>query len=203
VPLNTTIGSASVSAFRSRGTLVSGNYESIQTITVGSEGASQVSFSSIPQTYQHLQVRAVLQQYNASTAGNIYSLVRLNGDATAGNYPSHNLGGSGSSAYSANIIGTSYSYGYISDTYNSPSATNIFATFVLDLVDYTSTAKNKEMMSIGGHEPNGSGVITLWSSMWLSTAAVNSITFYPNVPVSGNLKFKQHSTFALYGISAP
>ena len=35
------------------------SYESIQTITVGSGGASTIVFSSIPSTYAHLQIRAL------------------------------------------------------------------------------------------------------------------------------------------------
>ena len=34
-------------------------YESIATVTVGAGGSSSVTFSSIPSTYQHLQIRYI------------------------------------------------------------------------------------------------------------------------------------------------
>jgi len=35
------------------------SYESISTVTVGSGGSTTISFSSIPATYKHLQIRAI------------------------------------------------------------------------------------------------------------------------------------------------
>ena len=39
------------------GHLSTNSFESIQTVTVGSGGQSSISFSSIPSTYKHLQLR--------------------------------------------------------------------------------------------------------------------------------------------------
>ena len=48
-----------------------GNYESIATVTVGSGGTSTISFTSIPQTYTHLQLRYIAR--NAYTGGGSYA----------------------------------------------------------------------------------------------------------------------------------
>jgi hypothetical protein len=40
---------------------VSNSYESIATTTVGSGGSATVTFSSIPATYKHLQVRTLIR----------------------------------------------------------------------------------------------------------------------------------------------
>jgi len=55
---------------------VANSYESIATVTVGGGGSSTISFSSIPSTFQHLQIRATYNFPSAGrdTAGNIISL---------------------------------------------------------------------------------------------------------------------------------
>jgi hypothetical protein len=41
-----------------------GDYESIATVTVGSGGAANVEFTSIPATYTHLQLRLLASRSN-------------------------------------------------------------------------------------------------------------------------------------------
>ena len=71
------------------------DYESIQTVNLtGSQ--SSITFSSIPGTYKHLQIRGVLRGDRANT-GEIVG-VQFNGDTTAANYASHRLIGDGTNA---------------------------------------------------------------------------------------------------------
>jgi hypothetical protein len=62
------------------------DFESIATTTVGAGGATTITFSSIPATYQHLQIR-VLARTNRSAGVDIMSM-RMNGD-TGNNYSDH------------------------------------------------------------------------------------------------------------------
>ena len=72
------------------------SYESIATTTVGAGGATDVTFSSIPSTYQHLQIRALAGNNNGSTGvGSFY--VQLNAD-TGNNYSWHRVFGNGLNA---------------------------------------------------------------------------------------------------------
>ena len=48
--------------------ILPGDYESIATVTVGAGGSSSVTFSSIPSTYTHLQIRFTAQCSNSATA---------------------------------------------------------------------------------------------------------------------------------------
>lgn len=163
----------------------SGAYDSIATTTVGAGGASSITFSSIPSTYTHLQIRLF------GNAGSSDTFYRLNGD-TGSNYVRHYIYGSGASvASSTSLAQTSGSLGYIPVT----ADTNIFGTAVFDLLDYTNTNKNKTTRSLAGHDKNGSGLIVLYSGLWLNTAAVTSVTVLPN---TGN--FNQYTSVALYGI---
>jgi len=65
-----------------------GDYESIQTVTVGSGGAADIEFTSIPATYKHLQIRVLCRGTEASENKNI--TFRFN-SYTGTNYTFHNL----------------------------------------------------------------------------------------------------------------
>ena len=68
------------------------SYESVATVTVGAGGSSSISFTSIPSTYKHLQLRI------SGLAGAADAYLYLNSDTTNSNYYMHSLYGNGSSA---------------------------------------------------------------------------------------------------------
>ena len=47
------------------------SYESIATVTVGAGGSSSISFTSIPSTYKHLQIRAITRDTGTSYINNL------------------------------------------------------------------------------------------------------------------------------------
>jgi hypothetical protein len=159
------------------------DYESIQTITVGSGGQASVTFSSIPSTYTHLQIRAIAR---TSSAG--YGRLRFNGD-TGSNYNRHAVYGTGSAAAST----AASDAGYWGDI---PNTASMFQGTVIDILDYTNTNKNTTVRCLTGYDTNGAGVIQLWSSLWRNTAAVTSVTL--DDFFASNLQ--EYSSFALYGI---
>jgi hypothetical protein len=162
-----------------------GAYESIATATP--TGSTYFfSFTSIPQTYTHLQIRLLAAD---GSSGDSPILMQLNGDGGT-NYTWHSLYGNGSSATSS--AGTANSAMRIAQTTNSGS---IFSGGIIDILDYTNTNKNKVLRSLSGHDNNGSGSIYLYSGLWQNTAAITSIYFQA---AGGN--FQNYSNFALYGI---
>jgi len=195
-PLLQTFANGSALGYRSRGAAAIVAYESIATVTVGSGGSSSITFSSIPSTYQHLQIRAI-GRTNRSANGD-YSLFQFNSDTSSSNYTTHYLSGNGSTVDSGAYV-TSFGgvlvnrWGAASDTASS------FGALVFDLLDYANTNKYKTARSMGALETNTSNSqINLQSSVWLSTAAISSITIIPGAGTSWN----QYSSFALYGIKA-
>jgi hypothetical protein len=168
----------------------SGAYDSIATTTLGAGGANDVTFSSIPQTYTHLQVRVILQ---GTTAFNVPFLgSTINGD-NGSNYATHRLFGDGSSATSqGNVSQTQMIFPRFPDT-ATPSYTNMFGAMIIDYLDYSSGTKNPTVRVFGGYDANGSGQINLNSGVRLNTAAITSLTFQ-------TLGMAQYSSFALYGI---
>ena len=161
------------------------SYESIATTTLSSS-SSTVTFSSIPSTYTHLQVRIL---YQASANG----AIRFNSDSTYTNYRSHYLGGDGASAYSGTVQDPSYTGGLA--TTGIANTANIFGASVIDILDYTNTNKYKTVRTFAGIDKNGSGYIDFDSSFWMNTSAISSIT----IEALGTT-YSQYSSFALYGI---
>ena len=166
-----------------------GDFESIATVTVGSGGASTIEFTSIPSTYQHLQIRLLARSTSTSSDG----YIRFDGD-TASNYGAHYLYGDGSSALSGANTPTSLPNAAYFAT--SGSGSNTFGVAVIDILDYANTNKNKTYRSLSGFDNNGSGLIVLYSGLWRSTNAIDSITLLR--PPSNS--FAQYTHAALYGI---
>ena len=176
-----------------------GDYESIATTTLATATAT-ITFSSIPATYKHLQVRGIMRNDVAITGmGDLR--VRFNSDS-GNNYVYHILFGDGTSA-TAGTSAASQNYGRLARNVT-PCANNgvsIFGAFVADILDYASTSKNKTIRSLGGSNNNTATAaaqsISLTSSAWLNSAnAISQIDITDDS--SGN--FVLYSSFALYGI---
>jgi hypothetical protein len=163
------------------------DYESISTTTV-STPVSSITFSSIPSTYSHLQIRYI----GRNSVNNSVIKITFNSD-TGSNYSLHYLYGNGASAAAGGAASqTAVEANMAVSTY----AANVFGGGVMDLLDYANTNKYKTLRVLNGFDNNGSGQVTFSSGLWMNTNAVTSITLTPNS--SGN--FAQYSSFALYGI---
>jgi hypothetical protein len=162
----------------------SGAYDSIATTTVGAGGASSISFTSIPSTYTHLQIRGIALMTGAQNL-----LTRFNSD-TGSNYSAHELYGSGSAAGAAATTSTNNAYsGYVDSQ---------LGVMVQDILDYSNTSKYKTSRILAGSDANGSGYIFLRSTLWMNTAAITRIDIVP----AGAATFTQYSSFALFGIKS-
>jgi hypothetical protein len=168
---------------------VPNSYYSIATLSNGA-GTGEFVFTSIPQTYTHLQLRILARGTTSATTD--YSYVRFNSDVGT-NYAGHGLFGDGSSVTANSNGNTSYSLtGIVSAA---TAGANMYGTIIVDILDYTNTNKYKTIRALSGTDQNGSGQVRLESGLWMSTAAISSIYVggYLNVFAAG-------STAALYGI---
>jgi hypothetical protein len=161
------------------GTLV-GDYQSIATTTIGAGGASSITFSSIPSTYQHLQIR--LFSRNSSDNGTV--AMRYNSDSGS-NYSFHDLYGTGAAV---GVLGAANQTSVFASLTGSTQA----AVSIIDILDYANTNKYKTNRSFIGVDYNGSGYVWFSSGNWRNTAAINSIVL--------NATFTQYTSAALYGI---
>ena len=157
--------------------------EPIASTLVGAGGTTLIAFADIPQGYTHLQLRATPK---VAAAVNMY--YKLNGDAVGPNYAYHYIYGDGATPTSGsgvNLTVTGY-IGYISQT--QPAA------FVMDILDYKNTSKNKTIRTLLGVDANGSGNVMMSSSLWMNTAAIDKIE------ITSAQTITQYSRFSLYGI---
>jgi hypothetical protein len=172
-------------------TISTTSYESIATTTLSSS-ASSVTFSSIPATFTHLQIRALVTGTNATQTGS--TTFQFNGD-TGSNYSRHQLGGGGASAFA--YAAASQTVGHIYG-YNDNLNTQVPMVFVMDILDYANTNKYKTTRVLSGSDRNGTspyGDVNLVSSLWMNTNAISSLSIF-----IGGQNIGQYSSFALYGI---
>jgi hypothetical protein len=167
------------------------SYESIQTVTVGAGGSSSISFTSIPSTYKHLQVRYIARSAISDVSDNIWS--RFNSD-TGSNYTYHLIEGTGSSVSAG--AGSSQTRNLFGRCAGNTASSNVFGAAVIDILDYSDTNKFTTIRNLAGDDNNGNGSMRFESGLWRNTAAVNALTITTNA--SDN--FLQYSQFALYGI---
>ena len=171
-----------------------GSYDALASYTVPSGGVSQIEFAGIPTggQYQHLQIRYIGRS-SLSATGFPSLDIRLNSSSSS--YAYHRLYGNGSSAVADS--GTSLSSAIIGAVSAANNIADSFGAGVIDILDYTSTSKNKTIRCLTGGDNNGSGAIYLNSGLWFATpTAVTSIAFL----LGAGQNFVQHSQFALYGI---
>jgi hypothetical protein len=170
------------------------SFASIATQTVTSGTASSITFSSIPQTYKHLQLRLLANNNDTggSGVGNVRCSGFFNGDTTQTNYYNHYLYGDG---YSAGAGAENTAKWIMSATRNSMIAPGIA---IADILDYTNTNKYKTARALWGWDNNdgNNSSVRLLSGLWSNTSAITSITITPE---SG--AFKAYSSFALYGVN--
>jgi hypothetical protein len=161
------------------------SFESIATANGTGSGAT-ITFSSIPSTFTHLQLRYVAK----STGSASYLIMTFNGNTT--NYDGHYLGGNGTSA-SAGRNGVTNQMEFYNGVAN--TTTGVAAAGIIDILDYTNTSKYRTVRGLTGVDYNGSGGLYLGSGLFMSTTAVSTIGLTLN---TGN--FTTDTKFALYGI---
>ena len=149
-----------------------------------------VTFTSIPQTFTHLQLRIFSRSSSGGAGQSISGSFNSDGGS---NYAYHLLGGDGGSTFSSSAATqTNVYFGWSAGTTNT---SNVFSNCIVDILDYANTNKYKTVKTLTGIDSNGSGLVGMWSSVWMSTAAITSILLNPN-------NFATGSTVQLYGIQS-
>jgi hypothetical protein len=176
-------------------TTPSSSFELIST-AFGTGSSSVITFSSIPSTYKHLQIRLVAR---GTSNYNGYLQIQFNGDA-ASNYSWHALNGGDNGSNVLSQAGSSASSilrnNYFDDIPSASNTTDAYGGGVVDVLDYGSTAKFKTVKQLFGKNSDYGYIVGLSSGSWRSTSAITSITLTGSD--LGN--FTTQSRFSLYGI---
>lgn len=165
-------------------------YQCIAEVTVGSGGASSISFTSIPGTYTDLLIRL-----SARTASNYgYTFSQTDATLNSTGYSQDRVLYGYNGALGTNTGGVGQTYG--TTTNNATSST--FGNAELYVANYTSS-RNKVMSADGVAESNSAlAMISINATRFNVTSAITSISLSASA-YSGN--FVEGSTAYLYGIS--
>ena len=160
----------------------------ISSVTVGSGGAANMEFTSIPATYTDLLVR-ISSRLDTGADSNVF--VYFNNDTTAANYSFINLQGISTSVLTEASSNARWANGVYSDY-----TANVFSNNNIYIPNYTSS--NQKSVSYDGTLENNNAVsiLRLLAGKWTGTSAITSIKLDS---VQGS--FVQYSTAYLYGIS--
>jgi hypothetical protein len=165
------------------------NMELIEAKTVGSGGAANIDFTSIPSTYTDLKIVLSARSNNSA----IYEFVGLKFNGATTNYSNLRLRGNGSSVSSAS---GSYSTIEIEMVNGDTSTSNTFGSMDIYIPNYAGS-NYKSISAEGVNETNATtAYIGLVAGLWSNTAAINQITLVPNVGTA----WLQYTTAYLYGI---
>ena len=160
----------------------------VSTVTVGAGGASQIDFSSVPQTGTDLIVH--LSGRNTVDANSNGAIVYLRPNGSSSNGSSRMLVGTGTTSISetdTNIYGRMVPSDYTSNTF---SVTTFY------IANYAGST-NKSISTDAVNENNATATRTqIIASLWSSTSAITSISL---VPAGGT--FAQYSVASLYTVT--
>jgi hypothetical protein len=163
----------------------------IASSTIGSGGAADITFSSIPQTYTDLKLVMSMRSAGNLGGGNTYfdiTTVSFNGSSS--NFLQQQAYGNGSST----VAGTGATLQIHCP--GNGATSNTFGNAEMYITNYTLSANKLTNISLVTENNATSAINMLIAGLWSQSAAINSInlTMY-----GGNIV--QHSTFDLYGIT--
>jgi hypothetical protein len=165
-------------------------YQLISSVTVGSGGAANIQFTSIPATFTDLVVKMSVR-CAASSPTRVY--VRFNGASTDANLSTIRLFGEATSPGSDSI-----SAGQPAWASGTSTTADIFNNAEFYIPNYLSS--NSKSFSADTVQENNSSTqayLGLFAGLWSSSSAINQI----NLLMQDSSNFLQHSTAYLYGIS--
>lgn len=172
-------------------------FESIASIS-GNGSSTSFTFSSIPSTYKHLQLRGILRD---NAGGNASSAIGFQFNAS-GSYvgTSHWMLGIGDSSPYVNAGNDTGEMRINYASVGTAVSADIYGSFIMDIHDYASTTKNKTLRTFVGVEAarnaNATQNVGIWSNLWIDTSAINEIKIINR----NNNAFSSLSNVALYGI---
>ena len=159
----------------------------IQTIDVGSGGAADITFNSIPDQYDDLVVMVSSRSSRSFTSGDI----SLNLNGSASNFTGRFLQGNGSSAGSLTTTTR------VGATSGNTATANTFGNATIYIANYRSSA-NKSISTDSVSEHNATTIYqAIDANLWSVTDAITSITLQID---AGAGNFMQYSSASLYGI---
>lgn len=161
----------------------------IQTVTVGSGGAANIEFTSIPATFTDLYLVVSIRTLNSGTVDGLR--VRPNGSTA--NFNWRRLAGDGSTRFSDSDPSTE-----IALVNGNGATSNTFGNASVYIPNYLASA-NKSFSGDSVTENNATTAYqALYAGIWNQTTAISSLT----ISAASTNNLMEHSSASLYGILA-
>ncbi len=167
----------------------------IASSTVGSGGASSISFTSIPSTYTDLLIKLSARGTDTGTNGWNQGVITFNSSSTG--YSSILLLGRGDLApvsFTGGSTGIDYGF-YVS---NAATTTNTFASNEIYIPNYTGSNYKSVNSDIGEENSGARAIMGFSGGVWANSAAITSIT----LERTSTWNFVENTTATLYGIKS-
>ena len=164
-------------------------YTLISSVTVGSGGAANVEFTSIPATYTDLVLKLSLRSSSSS-----FDMVKITFNNSSSGYSYRSLYANGSGAYSYSGSGSFFEY---QDANGTSSTANTFTNGELYIPNYAGSNNKSASLDTVTEDNSSTAFIVPMALLWSNSSAITSIKLVTN----STLNFAQYSTAYLYGIS--
>lgn len=167
----------------------------IASVKITNNSTTTLDITNIPATYTDLMIIGNVR-INADYRFPSHSLY-FNGTGATG-WSETTMYGDGASMASSRVNSPSICYG-LQFVYNigpvgSIVTENVFSSFIINILNYTSTTTYKTAIGRLAGDGVGMGNTSLVTGLWSNTAAINQI----RLEVQGTMKYG--STYTLYGI---
>lgn len=174
-------------------------YDLISSVTVGSGGATNVTFTSIPQSYTDLVVKYsattndtgvvtwLKLTFNSSTSDYADLYLRANGVSVTGG--TDGSGSAGAAGFGGAVRSTATASGWVTPIINGN----------VDIYIPNYANSTHKSYSVDGVIENNDTFThnSLIAGLWSNTSAITSL----NINATSTFAFQEYSTFYLYGIS--
>jgi hypothetical protein len=166
-------------------------FELIYSATVGSGGAADITFNTIPSTYTDLCIKVSGRTNFATNSVAYAAITQINGSSTG--LSVRYLLGDGSGTPASGTDSTNGVYGAISTNGNTAST---FGSCEFYIPNYAGSTQKS--ISVDAVSENNATFAEAWlgAGLWTGTSAITSIKL---TPLQGTL-FQQYTTAYLYGV---
>jgi hypothetical protein len=162
-------------------------YEPITTTTVANTTTTQITISSIPQTYTDLKMVIV--------AGSGGSLRMWLNNSNSTELSDVTLAGQAANVYGTYSASTTKSY--IAGIFDvMPSGASNYGLYTVDIFGYTGTSANKGWLATEAGNLGNTGVVSASAGVYRNTSAITRI----DLDLFNSTGFTSGSTITLYGI---
>ena len=165
--------------------------------------ASSVEFSSIPATYEHLQLRLNAKSNRTNSSDNVRIYLGDSSDSpvdTGSGYYCHYLLGAGATDGAGVNASNALRIMRVAGSKTDEDAANYGST-VVDILDYANANKNTTVLGIGGlvGDSSGSGaLVALSSGIWETASVVTAV----RAQAADGSGWIRGSVFTLYGLKS-